>query len=338
MRLSFLIWNVILVASFLAVYFGFTVFQAEAMRDSYRTGCWADAFPPLDRPWLVPLWLLDVHTGTMMAYPAGEKHGGSLLTFLCVLAGAWALYRSRRSAALALMLAPFGLGLVAAILGRYPYGGAPRVMLYTAPAICLLMGLGIAELLARVSRQRLKGRVLAGILTALTLLGVAMATRDLILPYRVPDDARTRDFARWFWTAQPGGGPVCLKSDMGLSHDPHLWRVGMSAVYLFHQRMFSARHHSRQPACLEPAAWSEAEPLRLVAFDRLPDQSPGFRRWFKNLERQFRVTQTRTYVIQPGKPGEEWLRDAYVELEMVPRRPAAGNPPRVAAEPRGRRF
>ena len=74
---GYLAYNLFLVASFVAVYFASTVFQAEAMRNDYRNGCWADAFPPLDRPWAVPLWLVDVHAGTMMSYPVGERHGGS---------------------------------------------------------------------------------------------------------------------------------------------------------------------------------------------------------------------------------------------------------------------
>ena len=40
------------------------------MGEEYRTGCWAESFPPLDRPWALPLWFVDIHAGTMMAYPA----------------------------------------------------------------------------------------------------------------------------------------------------------------------------------------------------------------------------------------------------------------------------
>ena len=48
-RLGCIAYNLVLVASFLAIYFACTMFQAEAMRDGYRKGCWADAFPPLDK-------------------------------------------------------------------------------------------------------------------------------------------------------------------------------------------------------------------------------------------------------------------------------------------------
>ena len=94
----------------------------------------------------MPLWLLDMHTGTMMAYPVGDKHGGSVVTFLLVVAGDWRFIARTARAILAMLLAPFALGLVAAALGKYPYGGTARTMQYVAPSICLLMGLGMAEL------------------------------------------------------------------------------------------------------------------------------------------------------------------------------------------------
>ncbi len=320
-RLGFLVYNLFLVASFVAIYFASTVFQAEAMRNDYRNGCWADAFPPLDRPWAVPLWLVDVHAGTMMSYPVGERHGGSALTLLCVLAGSLALYRSRQRTTLAVLIAPLGLGLIAAFLGRYPYGGAPRVMLYAAPSICLLMGLGLTKFLGCVRRCKIQRMALPAILACLALLGGCLMLRDLVKPYRVVDDLRTREFARWFWTEHGSGEMACLKSDLGLSFRPRLWRTGMSAVYLFHQRMFSERHRERRPVNLDPAGYSEQRPLRLVAFDQLPAGISAFDRWLEAQECVFRVTRTATYLIQPGKPEEPWLRDAYVVLDLVPRPP-----------------
>jgi hypothetical protein len=338
-RLGCMVYNVVLAASFLAVYFACTVFQAEAVRESYRTGFWAESFPPLDRPWAVPLWLLDVHAGSMMSYPVGDRHGASVLTLLCVMAGCAALYRSNQKTTLALLVAPFGLGLTGAFMGRYPYGGAPRIMLYAAPSICLLTGLGLTELLARIRKLQAQRRVFLGILTALALLGGWMMHRDLMKPYRVADDLRTRDFARWFWSRQSGKGELaCLKSDLELSFGPRLWRVGMSAVYLFHQRMFSERHRQRRPVDLDSSVYSMDRPLRLVAFNHLPTGNPVFDGWLAALERSYEVKQTDTYLIQPGKPGEDWLRDAYVVVELFPRQPVGAVARRPAAKPAGRRL
>jgi hypothetical protein len=212
-------------------------------------------------------------------------------------------------------------------------------MLYAAPSICLLMGLGLTQFLSRIRRLEVQPRALLGILAALALLGGGLMVRDLVKPYRVADDVRTRDFAHWFWAEQTGSGELaCLKSDMGLSFRPRLWRVGMSAVYLFHQRKFSERHRQRRPVDLDPAIYSEDRPLRLVAFDHLPAGIPAFDRWLAAVERSFRVQRTETYVIQPGKPEEDWLRDAYVVLELIPREPVGAMARRPAPKPDGRRL
>ncbi|WP_165218933.1 glycosyltransferase family 39 protein [Aquisphaera insulae] len=323
-RLGWLTTNLVVAAAFLSVYFACTQFQAAAMRDQYRTGCWADAFPPLDRPWMVPVWLVDVTSGVMMAYPAGDRHGGSTATLLCLIAGALCLARRGDRAALGVLLAPSALGLAAAFLGRYPFGGAQRVMLYLAPSICLLAGLGLADLIARIRIPRRQFAAIAGCTAALAILGVGLLVRDLARPYRVIEDARTREFARWVWSGQsPRGESACVKTDLGLSARPDLWRVGMSAVYLFHQRMFSERHRDRLPVDLDPSRYSADRPLRLVAFDELPEGEPGFDAWYAALLRSFEVRRRDSYEIQPGKPGEGWLRDAYVVLELVPRRDGA---------------
>ena len=38
-------------------------------------------------PWLLPFWLLDIHTGNMLAYPNGGNNFGSLATAVAVAAG-----------------------------------------------------------------------------------------------------------------------------------------------------------------------------------------------------------------------------------------------------------
>ena len=319
-RLGWMVFNLLLVAAFVSVYLSCAVFQAAAILENYRDGCWAESFPPLDRPWMLPIWLLEIHTGRMMAYPVGDKNGASAVTFLCVLAGGVTLYRQGRKTPLAILLAPFGLGLFAAFLGRYPYGGAPRITLYLAPAICLLAGLGLAELLSQISRPTLHWLVPLGVLVILGMLGMGLIGRDVATPYRTHDDVRTREFARWFWTEYARDGElVCLKSDMKLSFRSKLWRVGMSAVYLFHQRVYSNRVPHDRPVELDLARYSDDHPLRLVVFDHLPEDIPVFQQWLTAVTRGLELKQTRTYVIQPGKPGEEWLRDAYVVLEYVPR-------------------
>lgn len=338
-RLGFLTFNLVLLASFAASYVLFTSAQASAMLDQYRNGCWANSFPPTDRPWTLPLWFLDVHSGTMMAYPAGDRHGGSLATLACFVIGCIALYRTGRRRLLALLLSPFLLGLIAACLGKYPYGGAPRIMLYLAPAICLTAGLGLSRLLDRLRRPLSRRFALPCVLAGAALLGVGLIVRDLARPYRVPEDVRTREFARWFWTGPAGSGEgVCLKSDLGLSFRSDLWSVGMSAVYLFHQRMYSERHRHGRPPAFDPSCYSSDRPLRLVSFDDWPEGVPAFDSWLAALMRDFEPRRRDTYLIQPGKPGEAWLRDAYVVLELVPRVEARSLARRPSVSPSPRRL
>ena len=338
-RLGWMVYNVVLVASFLAVFLSSAVFQAADIGEEYRTGCWAESFPPLERPWTLPLWFVDIHAGTMMAYPVGDRHGASAATLLCVIMGGVALYRRHQKTTLALLISPLGLGLIAAFLGRYPYGGAPRIMQYAAPSICLLTGLGLALLLAHSDEVRVRKRALLGVLATLSLLGLGLLARDVARPYRVADDLRTREFARWFWTEKSRDGElVCLKTDLGLSFHTRLWRVGMSAVYLFHQRMFSERHRQHGRPDLDPTHYSEDRPLRLVAFDHLPSDVSAFEQWLAVVGRSFELRRTETYVIQPGKPAEDWLRDAYVVLEWVPRPGARAWAHAASARPAGRRV
>jgi hypothetical protein len=320
-QLAFIAFNLTLVASFIAVYFSCAVFQEAVIGAQYREGCWAESFPPFNRPWMLPLWLLDIHTGNMLAYPVGDKHGGSVLTFLFVVAGARALSVRDRKAILAMLLAPFALGLLAAVLGKYPYGGTARTMQYVAPSICLLMGLGMAELAALVPWDNTRRGAIASALAALGLLGCGIVARDLVKPYRVKEDAATRDFARWFWKEKTrDAGLACVKTDLGLSFNERLWRVGMSAVYLFHQRMYSDRHRRREPLELDPRKYGEDRPLRLVVFDYTPLGREKLGMFQTGLGRSFDLRRTESYIVQAGSVQEDWLGDAYTVLEFVPRR------------------
>ena len=200
-------------------------------------------------------------------------------------------------------------------------------------------GLGLAILLARIDpTQRRRGVPCWGFWPRWACWGSAC----WLGTWSSPIGSRTTSGPG----SLPGGsGPeksrdgelACLKTDLGLSFQRRLWRVGMSAVYLFHQRKFSERHRRHARPDLDPASYSETRPLRLVAFDHLPADVSAFEQWLAVLGRSFELRRTETYEIQPGKPTEDWLRDAYVVLEWVPR----VRRPSVAAERRtvgGRRL
>ncbi len=133
---------------------------------------WEKAFPPLSQAWKIPLWLLEIHAGNMMAYPVGGARFASAGTLLLVIAGAISLCKSKKQDLLLLLLAPLGLALLAACAKKYPYGMSARTMLFMAPAFCLLAGEGLGWLLSRL----LKARVDVGVVVATCVLGgIALA-------------------------------------------------------------------------------------------------------------------------------------------------------------------
>jgi hypothetical protein len=94
-----LAYSICVAASFLAVFLICAGPHADA---TWAPGApstleaWGPGFPPMSQPWRLPLWLLENHTGSMMAYPFGGRNGGSTLSFLLVLTGGVILWRRER--------------------------------------------------------------------------------------------------------------------------------------------------------------------------------------------------------------------------------------------------
>jgi hypothetical protein len=322
-RAGFAAYGLAVVASFAVIYLAATSAQQHAMGDHYRFGYWRESFPPMDAPAWIPLWLVDVHAGNLMAYPIGERRGGSTATLICAMVGVLALWRTGRRATAAVFLAPFGLGLVAAFLGKYPYGGEARIVQYLAPSICLTAGLGMAALAARIRRPRLAARVPRILLGGMVALGAGLIAKDLVMPYRVFKDVTAREFARTFWAEQARDADLaCAKVDLGVEIDPHSWEAGMSAVYLFHQRLYSPRHRAGMPFQPKPESWSEARPLRLVLYGDYSEDDPNMQAWLIAMSRGYELRAAREYVVDPGPTKESWLRDALGVFDFVPRRGA----------------
>jgi hypothetical protein len=188
------VYGLLLVGGFSIMYF----FQAKGQRHAAEwiteIPTWKNAFPPREF-WRWPLWLLGVHTGNMLAYPAGSKGGGSTATFVLMLIGGVATWRRDRSLVLVL-LAPLGLNLVAAVLHAYPYGTSARICLYAAPAVCLLAGVGVWAVLRRwfdSIRAERGFLIAAGVLVAIGAAGMA---RDIVRPTKTAADAENRRVLR----------------------------------------------------------------------------------------------------------------------------------------------
>jgi hypothetical protein len=209
----YLIFNITLCGSFLLhlLMVGHEQTDAETAQRThdFLRNYWKDAFPPeslLD--W--PLWLIKVHTGNMLAYPLGANHGGSTLTFLLVTLGSIALWRQRQRSLLALCWLPFALNLVAAILGKYPFGDSARITLHLAPFICIMMAHGLAQIVDRIRAPVWQKRVQRAIFAILFGCGAVGVARDLAKPYKTEHDRDVRRLVRDLRRQVADGEPVVL--------------------------------------------------------------------------------------------------------------------------------
>ncbi len=193
-------YAVVLGASFIVFYQLSDVTQFQANGTALTT-YWKGSFPP-GGVWSFFVWLLDIHTSNLMAYPIGGKHAGSIVTTIFFAIGTGYLLKTRHYSLLMILLAPFALTFIAACLHHYPYGGSARISQHLAPAICLLSGLGIVVILRLLfpltSGYQIGIRALCVLLGAIAIGGIA---RDLRRPYKNIGDVRVREVANWIFSS-----------------------------------------------------------------------------------------------------------------------------------------
>lgn len=188
-------YGVAILASFAAMYGMGARAQAAGTPWIFDIPMWTRAFPPLSEPWRLPLWLADVHTGEMFAYPVGGKHGTSTLWFALVCVGA-VMLRRRRADAVVLLCSPLALTFAAAVMHRYPYGGSIRTTLYLAPAVCILEGLGLAAAFKRfLSRRTIPAAIRISVVVCVVIMIGGMG-RDVVKPKQTPADYESRRVLR----------------------------------------------------------------------------------------------------------------------------------------------
>lgn len=182
--------------SFIAMYVLYAGPHAQANPHYFVHPMWRDSFPPMKQPWLLPWWLLKVHTGNMLAYPVGGNNFGSTATFILVALGCVSLWRRGRRDLLVLLLSPLAMNFIAAALRKYPYGTSARISLFMAPAFCLLAAVGlrsVLQYLVPVARRQLAVKIAAGVLAVVALGGL---TINIIQPYKTLREQQTREFIR----------------------------------------------------------------------------------------------------------------------------------------------
>ena len=201
---GFAAFGLIAGSSWLASYLAFGRPQAQAAPFYSRLETWRGAFPPLGRPWAIPGWLLDVHTGNMLAYPFGSHHGGSIATAALVAVGVARCWRTRRDL-LVLLLAPLPLMLAASCLRLYPYGTSARTTLFLAPAFCLLAGVGAMTLVHRARSAARRARWVRLATLTLGAIPVVAAVANVAQPYKNWEDwLNRRAIAALADLARPG--------------------------------------------------------------------------------------------------------------------------------------
>ena len=317
---------------------GLMPFYKTAPQDhAYFHDAWAEAFPPLTHPGKLLVWLLDVHTGYMFAYPDGGAHGASALTFLAFATGAVVLWRRGRRTPALLLLSPFALALGAAAVHRYPYGVSARTSQYAAPMICLLTGLGSAALLAAIPSPMHRKRALHAFAAALAVVGLLRLGLDLSRPYKTATDERDRSFARWFWTELSRGGELaCARRDLNQTFSARHWTNDATDAYLCYQAIYSPRHRAKARPDLDRV--SEAHPLRVVFFNEVPSQtSPAaFAAWLADMSTRYRLRDLRAYPVSTVEAKRGATCDhLYLVYEFVPKTPTPAPPVPVAGVGRG---
>ncbi len=237
--LVFIAFNLVTLASFLILYK--LVTSSHEMVYSYGLRAyWANSFPPTGSPLRLLIWLIDSHTGTMLAYPGGGKNGASTGTLLLCVLAVVVLVRESRGAIAVICTGPFALALVAAFLKRYPYGGEARQMQFLVPAICLLAGIGGARLIDRIKQIHKRMNVCGIITILLIVIGVVPLVLDSRHPYRRLYDRQARDFARGFWSEQEREAEVaCLCMDFGVKGAGSLNL--RTAIFVSNETMYSSR-------------------------------------------------------------------------------------------------
>ena len=280
----------------------------------------AGGFPPGD-PLGALGWLVETHVGRTFGYPIGGDDGGSLLTFAVFVTGAIVLFRAGRHSQLAVLLAPLGLGVVAAILQRYPYGGSGRVSQYLVPAICLLAGLGTARLSSLARRPVTRRRVQIAVLVALVVFGALLGVTSIVRPYRDRADMAGRDVARWLWEVESRDAELVSAWEdlrLELARPPDQWAPG-GATYRMNQRIYSARlRHGEAP---DLGRVSHRRPLRVVFLgSALRERRDALWEWSNEMQERYRLAgrewhRLGGYLEQHG--WEDWL-ELYTFVPRIP--------------------
>ena len=208
-------------------------------------------------------------------------------------------------------------------------------MIFAAPMICLLSGLGVAVMIGRLRRARLRRLAVLTTAFGLVMTGIVMLGLKMAFPYKSLADQNSRDFARSFWTEKAVDAQlVCVKSDLGLGFNRRNWSMFRSALFLCNEKIYSPRH--RRSAGIGWDLVSSERPLRCVLYNEWPENSAACSMWLRKMSEGFQVQSRQTFVINEPSHRDDGtdVEDRYTVYDFVPKRSESTR--QVAREPSSR--
>ncbi len=189
-----LIFVLVLCSTFGALVWGFIGPQLAGTGPSQEI-CWV--FPPFN-PLKFAAWFCQTHSGNFFGYPLDFTTPGSAPSFVVLVIGAAVLFRTGRGRFGLLIISPFVMTFIAAMLRRYPYADSPRVGQHLVGPICLLIGVGSAAIIRRLaSSERAVRRLSVTVFILLILIGLIGPAVLIIAPSReMQRDFAVRGFVR----------------------------------------------------------------------------------------------------------------------------------------------
>lgn len=281
------LYGLLLGGSFLAHYLFVGVSHMASSFNGTTTGrsmraYWDLAFPPSNPLAFVRWWFL-MHTGQMAAYPLGAASGGSILTAALALLGCLAFWQRRQRSFLVLIAGTFGLWLVAAILGKYPYGASCRLSQHVAALYCLTAGLGAALLIQRLRSPQRVSLASVGLLAA---IGLGGTIRDVVRPYRDLFALQSRTTARQI-VAQVGDKPLYVPYPLGHVDVVPEWYLHAAP----HCQLWCFPFDAATIASQENSLW-------ILRYNEPHDESAELERWFSHCPTPWRCVERGSQILQ----------------------------------------
>jgi len=199
---GFALWNLLVVASFSALYW----FSIRVQRDAFLVKYWQGAFVDFGRVGPLLGWLGE-SIWELFTYPV-RPIGGVLLVPIGLAVGA--MWIDRRRELLMAVGGPFVLVMGAACMGQYPFAGG-RVTLFLAPLELLLGAYGMAVM------ARMPGRVyhVAAWGLAVCLLAVAAGSTGYRVLFRETSEHLRPAIEHVRASRQAGEGVYVMGEDEG---------------------------------------------------------------------------------------------------------------------------